>query len=106
MNSYTSLLPGNKRAARALLEELGVRVFSKNTRFFLAEEQVECGGLPRRTEGWLVQGRAVEEFVQFELEPKILGEANWATKKYIRPEMFEPTSAWMRAERAFFSDRW
>ena len=38
----------------------------------------------------LVQGRDVEEFVQFELEPKILGEAKLGYEEVHSPEMFEP----------------
>jgi ribonuclease HIII len=37
-----------------------------------------------------VQGRGVEEFVQFELEPKILGEAKLGYEEVHSPEMFEP----------------
>src|SRR5213078_3647606 len=38
----------------------------------------------------LVQGRDVEEFVQFELEPKILREAKLGYEEVHSPEMFEP----------------
>ena len=38
----------------------------------------------------LVQGRGVEEFVQFELEPKILGEAKLGYEEVHSPEMFQP----------------
>jgi ribonuclease HIII len=38
----------------------------------------------------LVQGRGLEEFVQFELEPKILGEAKLGYEEVHSPEMFEP----------------
>jgi len=38
----------------------------------------------------LVQGRGIEEFVQFELEPKVLGEAKLGYEEVHSPEMFEP----------------
>jgi ribonuclease HIII len=38
----------------------------------------------------LVQGKGVQEFVQFELEPKILGEAKLGYEEVHAPEMFEP----------------
>src|SRR5204863_8101901 len=38
----------------------------------------------------LLQGKGVEEFVQFELEPKILGEAKLGYEEVHSPEMFEP----------------
>ena len=38
----------------------------------------------------LAQGRGVEEFVQVELEPKILGEAKLGYEEVHSPEMFEP----------------
>jgi len=37
-----------------------------------------------------VQGKGAEEFVQFELEPKILGEAKLGYEEVHSPEMFEP----------------
>jgi ribonuclease HIII len=37
----------------------------------------------------LVQGRGVQDFVQFELEPKILGEAKLGYEEVHSPEMFE-----------------
>ncbi len=38
----------------------------------------------------MIQGKGVEEFVQFELEPKILGEAKLGYEEVHSPEMFEP----------------
>ena len=38
----------------------------------------------------LVQGKGVQEFVQFELEPKILGEAKLGYEEVHSPRMFEP----------------
>ena len=38
----------------------------------------------------LVQGRGVEDFVQFELEPNILGEARLGYEEVHSPEMFAP----------------
>src|SRR6202011_5994442 len=38
----------------------------------------------------LVQGKGVKEFVQFELEPKILGEAKLGYEEVHNPAMFQP----------------
>ena len=38
----------------------------------------------------LLQGKGIEEFVSFELEPKILGEARLGYEEVHSPEMFEP----------------
>ena len=38
----------------------------------------------------LLQGRGIEDFVSFELEPKILGEARLGYEEVHSPEMFEP----------------
>jgi ribonuclease HIII len=38
----------------------------------------------------LVQGKGIEEFVQFELEPKIFGEAKLGYEEIHSPKMFEP----------------
>ena len=38
----------------------------------------------------LLQGKGIEEFVQFQLEPEILGEAKLGYEEVHSPEMFEP----------------
>src|SRR5437868_2700433 len=69
---------------------IGIPVQSETVHaFFCAEKQSQCDGL-RKGPKVLVQGKGVEEFVQFELEPKILGEAKLGYEEVHSPEMFEP----------------
>src|ERR1700736_6706174 len=91
MNSYTHALTDEQVAKlRALLEELGFEFSPKPyTLFFAQKNQLSAAGFERRPKV-LVQGKGVEEFVQFELEPKILGEAKLGYEEVHSPEMFEP----------------
>src|SRR6266576_2184143 len=65
---------------RALLQESGFEFAPKNK---LRVAFYEKG--PKV----LVQGKGFEEFVQFELEPKVLGEAKLGYEEVHSPEMFE-----------------
>src|SRR6201982_1069806 len=91
MNAYTH--PLNKEQAiklRALLEELGFEFSPKDWTIFFARKNKLSVAVYEKGPKVLVQGRGVEEFVQFELEPKILGEAKLGYEEVHSPEMFEP----------------
>ena len=76
LNSYTqALTPEQVRKLRALLEESGFEFTPKDWTIFFAQKIKLCVAVYEKGPKVLVQGRGVEEFVQFELEPKILGEA-------------------------------
>ena len=65
--------------------------FRRNrTRFFLRQKNKLSIAVYEKGPKVLVQGKGVEEFVQFELEPKILGEARLGYEEVHSPEMFEP----------------
>jgi ribonuclease HIII len=91
MNSYTHPLT-NRQAAklRALLEQLGFEFSPKEYTLFFAQKNKLSVAVYEKGPKVLVQGRDVEEFVQFELEPKILGEAKLGYEEVHSPEMFEP----------------
>src|SRR5262245_24364632 len=91
MNSYTQALTHEQvRKLRALLHELGFDFTPKEWTIFFAQKKKLSVTVYEKGPKVLVQGRGVEEFVQFELEPKILGEAKLGYEEVHAPEMFEP----------------
>src|SRR4029450_2724739 len=91
MNSYTHPLSlGQATKLRVLLEQLGFEFSPKEYTLFFAQKNRLSVAVYEKGPKVLVQGRGVEEFVQFELEPKILGEAKLGYEEGHSPEMFEP----------------
>ena len=91
MNSYTHALTNEQTTKlRALLSELGFEFSPKQYTLFFAQKNKLSVAVYEKGPKVLVQGRNVEEFVQFELEPKILGEAKLGYEEVHSPEMFEP----------------
>ena len=90
MNLYThALTPEQATKLRALLEELGFQFTLKQYTLFFAQRNKLSIAVYEKGPKVLVQGKGVEEFVQFELEPKILGEAKLGYEEVHAPEMFE-----------------
>src|SRR5262249_25993292 len=91
LTSFTSLLtPQQASDLRALLEELGFEFSSKQYTLFFAQKDKLSVAVYEKGPKILIQGKGVEEFIQFELEPKILGEAKLGYEEVHSPEMFEP----------------
>src|SRR5213075_1916359 len=91
MNSYTHLLSlGQATKLRTLLDELGFEFSPKEYTLFFGQKNKLSVAVYEKGPKVLVQGRGVEEFVQFELEPKILGEAKLGYEEVHSPEIFEP----------------
>src|SRR6184192_4867188 len=91
MNSYTHALTHEQvRKLRALLEESGFEFAPKEWTIFFAQKNKLSVAAYEKGPKVLVQGRGVEEFVQFELEPKILGEAELGYEEVHSPKMFQP----------------
>jgi ribonuclease HIII len=91
LNSYTHALTNEQvRKLRALLDELGYEFTPKEWTIFFAQKNKLSVAVYEKGPKVLVQGRGVEEFVQFELEPKILGEAKLGYEEVHSPQMFEP----------------
>src|SRR5437660_5891543 len=91
MNSYTHALTNEQTTnLRALLTELGFEFSAKQYTLFFAQKNKLSVAVYEKGPKVLVQGKGVEEFVQFELEPKILGEAKLGYEEVHAPEMFEP----------------
>src|SRR5437899_2342771 len=91
LNSYTHPLTQEQvTKLRALLEELGFQFAPKEWTIFFAQKNKLSVAVYQKGPKVLVQGKGVEEFVQFELEPKVLGEAKLGYEEVHSPEMFEP----------------
>src|SRR2546423_12663808 len=91
MNSYTHALTAEQATKlRALLTELGFEFSAKQYTIFWGQKNKLSVAVYEKGPKVLVQGKGVEEFVQFELEPKILGEAKLGYEEVHAPEMFEP----------------
>src|SRR3984893_8831209 len=89
--SYTSLLTSEQaNKLRALLTELGFEFSPKQYTLFFAQRNKLSVAVYEKGPKVLIQGKGVEEFVQFELEPKILGEAKLGYEEVHSPAMFEP----------------
>ena len=91
LNSYTHALTQKQiTKLRALLEGLGFEFASREWTIFFAQKNKLSVAVYEKGPKVLVQGKGVQEFVQFELEPKILGEAKLGYEEVHSPEMFEP----------------
>jgi ribonuclease HIII len=91
LNSYTHALTQEQvTKLRALLEGLGFEFAPKEWTMFFAQKNKLSVAVYEKGPKVLVQGKGVEEFVQFELEPKILGEAKLGYEEVHSPGMFQP----------------
>lgn len=91
MNSYTHALTDEQATKlRELLHELGFEFSPKQYALFFAQKNKLTVAVYEKGPKVLVQGKGAEEFVQFELEPKIFGEAKLGYEEVYSPRMFEP----------------
>ncbi len=90
MNSYTHpLTQAQATKLRALLEELGFVFAPRPYTIFFAQKEKLSVAVYEKGPKILLQGKGIEEFVQFQLEPNILGEAKLGYEEVHSPEMFE-----------------
>jgi ribonuclease HIII len=91
MNSYTHALTVDQATKlRTMLAELGFEFSMKPYTLFLAQKNKLSVTVYEKGPKVLVQGKGVEEFIQFDLEPRILGEAKLGYEEVHSPRMFEP----------------
>ena len=91
MNSYTSSLTAEQATKlRALLTERGFEFVPRPYTLFFAKKDKLSVAVYEKGPKVLLQGKGTEEFVRFELEPEILGEAKLGYEEVHSPEMFEP----------------
>jgi ribonuclease HIII len=90
MNSYTHALTQDQATQlRALLDELGFTFAPRPYTLFFAQKEKLSAAVYEKGPKLLLQGKGIEEFVQFQLEPRILGEAKLGYEEVHSPEMFE-----------------
>ena len=91
MTSYTHPLTTEQAAKlRALLRDLGFEFAERPYTLFFAQKNKLSVAVYEKGPKLLLQGKGIEEFVQFEIEPKILEEAKLGYEEVHSPEMFEP----------------
>ena len=91
MNSFTALLSTEQAAKlKSLLAESGFEFAPKPYTLLFARKDKLSVAVYEKGPKVLLQGKGIEEFVQFELEPKIFGEARLGYEEVHSPEMFEP----------------
>ena len=91
MNSYTHPLSTDQATKlRALLKDLGFEFAERPYTLFFAQKNKLSVAVYEKGPKILLQGKGIEEFVQFELEPKILEQAKLGYEEVHSPEMFEP----------------
>jgi ribonuclease HIII len=91
MNSYTHPLTAEQvKQLRALLDDLGFQFSPKPYTIFFAQKEKLSVAVYEKGPKVLLQGKGVEDFIQFQLEPKILGEAKLGYDEVHSPEMFDP----------------
>src|SRR6188768_3825632 len=91
MTSYTHPLTTEQAAKlRALLKELGFEFAERPYTLYFAQKDKLSVAVYEKGPKVLLQGKGSEEFVQFQLEPKILEQAELGYEEVHSPEMFEP----------------
>lgn len=91
MTSYTHPLTTEQATKlRALLKSLAFEFAERPYTLFFAQKNKLSVAVYEKGPKILLQGKGIEEFVQFELEPKILEEAKLGYEEVHSPEMFEP----------------
>jgi len=75
---------------RALLVERGWQFESREYTLFFAQKEKLTVAVYEKGPKLVVQGKGTEEFVQFTLEPEVLGEARLGYEEVHSPAMFEP----------------
>ena len=91
LSTYSVPLTSAQVAAlRRLLEEQGFSFSARPYTLFFAQKGKLSAAVYEKGPKLLLQGRGIEDFVSFELEPKVLKEARLGYEEVHTPEMFEP----------------
>jgi ribonuclease HIII len=91
VNSYTHPLTREQaECLRTLLQELNFVFAPRPYTLFFAQKDKLSVAVYEKGPKILLQGKGIEEFVQFQLEPNVLGEAKLGYEEVHSPEMFEP----------------
>lgn len=91
VTSFTlPLTPVQAEKLRELLAEQGFEFISRPYMLFFAQKGKLSVAVYEKGPKVVVQGKETEDFVKYELEPKITGEARLGYEEVLQPAMFEP----------------
>ena len=84
------LTPSQAAKLRLVLEQQGYEFEKKPHMLFSARKNKLNIAVYEKGPKAVVQGRGIEEFITFVLEPEVLGEAKFGYEEIHSPELFEP----------------
>ena len=91
INSYTHPLNHNQvNELRGILEQENYEFKSRDYAVFSAKKDKLNVTVYEKGPKVLVQGKGTKDFIQFTLEPKVLGFAKLGYEEELYPKMFEP----------------
>ncbi|HZC34218.1 MAG TPA: ribonuclease HIII [Chthoniobacterales bacterium] len=91
MNSYSAALtPEQTERLRTLLLELGFEFKERPYMIFSAQKDKLTIAVFEKGPKVLIQGKDTEDFVRFQFEPVVTGEARLGYEEALQPQMFEP----------------
>jgi ribonuclease HIII len=91
LHSYTTALTAEQAATlRAILQDRGFKFVEKPYTLFSASRDKLQVTVYQKGPKVLLQGRGLEDFIQFTLEPEVLGTATFGYEEELHPERFEP----------------
>ena len=91
MNSYSAALTSEQtERLRTLLLELGFEFKERPYMIFSAQKDKLTIAVFEKGPKVLIQGKDTEDFVRFQLEPVVTGEARLGYEEALQPQMFEP----------------
>jgi ribonuclease HIII len=91
LTTYTAPLSSDQvEALRQLLKDSGYEFSPKPYTLFFAQKNKLSVAVYEKGPKVLLQGKGIEDFVTFELEPKVLREARLGYEEVHSPEIFEP----------------
>jgi ribonuclease HIII len=86
----TPLTPEQAAKLRALLQSEGYKFEPRPYTLYFAQKDKLTIAVYEKGPKVVIQGRGTQEFVQYRLEPDILGEAKLGYEEVLQPELFEP----------------
>ncbi len=86
----TPLTPGQAAKLKQLLQDEEYRFEPRPYTLYFAQKDKLTVAVYEKGPKAVIQGRGTQEFVQFRLEPEILGEAKLGYEEVLNPEMYEP----------------
>lgn len=86
----TPLTPAQAATLRGVLTEQGYEFESKPYMLFAARKGKLNIAVYEKGPKAVIQGKGIEDFITFVLEPEILGEARLGYEEVLTPELFEP----------------